>query len=506
MSTLNRSLIARLITGALVLTTAGSAIAETPVKGPQVAVNTPAKAEDKGGMGQNGAFKGNKLMYTTYFYTATEAVVHGYEKDTKVRIVSLEKGGTVWEGVVGPGETKLVPTGRGVFGFLSDKKANILVGTPSSCAVAGYWGRDVNGSQRSNHFYTQLPSSTSGLNAKVIVWAWDDVKLQVTALGKDKQLAEQTIKAGQYYEMDRAALDALGVSETLDIRADKNAISVQVYYDQGFFVPGQDGRMAGKLFRTFVGDITQGSNDLQLITYNVPSKITVKDLKSGEEIWKGTVEAHKIHRINLTNRYVQVTSEQEIGVAVAPYDGWPNYAEHHFAGGMEGTGIETEFTLSTPGELWLFSYYNDNPIRVTNEAGVEVWKGKLGPGQAAGLTPGMGVYHVKSSKGISVMGGASSCGAEYSPAAGMFAVDEALLKVVMELKEERRQAAVAQGRTITEAELAAPLTKEEAKKAAKKVNDYNAARKSAAGPAPAANAPTISADEAADRASQMVTY
>ena len=36
----------------------------------------------------------NKPMYTTYFYTAREAVIHGYEADTKVRVVSLEKRGT----------------------------------------------------------------------------------------------------------------------------------------------------------------------------------------------------------------------------------------------------------------------------------------------------------------------------------------------------------------------------------------------------------------------------
>lgn len=34
-----------------------------------------------------------KPLYTTYFYTAAEAVVHGYEKDTSVRIVSLEHKG-----------------------------------------------------------------------------------------------------------------------------------------------------------------------------------------------------------------------------------------------------------------------------------------------------------------------------------------------------------------------------------------------------------------------------
>ena len=32
---------------------------------------------------------GDRLMYTTYFYTANEAVIHGYQMGTGVRIVSL---------------------------------------------------------------------------------------------------------------------------------------------------------------------------------------------------------------------------------------------------------------------------------------------------------------------------------------------------------------------------------------------------------------------------------
>jgi hypothetical protein len=508
----------QLALGAAIFSISATAIAGEPLKeskGPPKGEEEPVtvaavKTDGKDPMGQTGAFKGNRLMYTTYFYTAAEAVVHGYEKDTKVRIVSMERGGTVWEGTVGPGETKLIPTGAGAFGFLSDKKATILVGTPSSCAVVGYWAFDQEGSARSDHFYTRLPSSTSGKNVRVVIWAWDDVRLQVAALGQDKKLTEKTLKAGEFIEYDRALLDTLG-NETLDVRADKRAISVQVYYDQGFSVPAQDGRQAGKLFRTYVGDITQGDNQLQLITYNVAANIKVKDIKTGEELYKGKVEPKKLHALKLKNRYVEVTSDQEINVAVDAYNEWPGYAEHHFSGGMEGTGIETEFVLSSPQELWLFSYYSDNPVRVTDLNGREIWSGKLGVGQAMGIRPGMGAYHVKSSKGISVMGGASACGGQYSPAAGMFAVDEALFKVVMEIKEQRVAAAKAQGRTLTEAELNAPLSKEEAKTASTKVNEYNAKRAKAKSSGPndapaAAAAPSISADEAADRAAQMVTY
>src|SRR5262245_40121134 len=57
--------------------------------------------------------EGSQLMYTTYFYTAAEAVVHGYEADTHIRVVSLADKGTVYQGVIGAGEAKLIPTGAG---------------------------------------------------------------------------------------------------------------------------------------------------------------------------------------------------------------------------------------------------------------------------------------------------------------------------------------------------------------------------------------------------------
>src|SRR5690242_19967888 len=64
--------------------------------------------------------EGSQLLYTTYFYTAGEAIIHGYEKDTNAKILSLDQGGkSIWSGTVGDGETVLVPTGQGVFGFQS---------------------------------------------------------------------------------------------------------------------------------------------------------------------------------------------------------------------------------------------------------------------------------------------------------------------------------------------------------------------------------------------------
>jgi hypothetical protein len=380
-----------------------------------------------------------KLLYTTYFYTSGEAVVHGYEDNTNAKILSLESGAVVWHGTVGEGETVNVPTGPGVFGFLSEKKASILIGTPSSCTAIGYFVKNQEGSFLSQKFYTQLPKSLSMQSAKVLAWAWEDAKLVVTDKTDKKELFNGSVKAGQYYELDAKALGTLG-SHVLEFNSDKKALSVQIYYDEGFVVPGKDGRASGRLFYTYVGDITTGENDLVMNAYDTPANVVVEDIQSKEVLYKGTIKANQVVPVTLTNRYVKVSSDSEISTTVMAYQHWQGiYAEHHFAMGAEGTGIENNFAMATSNELWLFSYFNDTKIKVINaDKKTSVWEGTLQAGNVQALQPGFGYYQVQSSAGISVMGGAAACDGEYSPAAGLFNIDEELLRVFnSEIREAR---------------------------------------------------------------------
>ena len=407
-----------------------------------------------------------KLTYTTYFYTAAEAIIHGFENDTKVRIISMEKKGTVYEGTIDRMQTRLIPTGRGVFSFVANKKASILVGTPTSCAVIGYWLRDQDGNSRARCLFTHTPSN-HGHNAdcRIVVWAWEDVKVDITDQNTQKKLAESVaIKAGKYHELKGEALNGID-SHVVSFQADKKAISVQVYYDEGFTVPSANGTGAGRLFYTYVGKITEGVNDLSMISYYVPAKVRVEDVNDGKEIWKGEIGKGKIHTLTLKGQHVKVTSDVDICVQVCPYEHYKTgYAEHHFGVGGEGTGIEPEFLLTTPGELWIFSYYPGNDVRVTDATnGKEVWSGKLGEGEVRDVHPGHGFFRVKASKGVGTMAGANCCGGEFSSATNQFAVDESLFKVVQEIREQRQAEAARTGQKLTNAELNAAPTAAEMK-------------------------------------------
>lgn len=413
-----------------------------------------------------------ELTYTTYFYTAGEAIIHGFENDTKVRIISMDKKGTVYTGTIDRMQTKTVETGAGVFSFVASKKASILVGTPTSCAVVGYWLRDQEGNFRAQQLFTQLPSSAADPDCRVVVWAWEDVKVDVNDYTADKILGSAEIKAGKYYELKQDVLAGIG-SHVVNFTADKPAISVQVYYDEGFTVPSSNGSNAGKLFYTYAGKITEGVNDVSMISYYTTAKVKVEDVNTGEEIWAGEVAKGDIHTLTLKERFVKVTSDVDISVQVVAYEHYKGgYAEHHLGNGGEGTGIETEFLITTPQELWIFAYYPGTDVRVVDvKTDREVWSGKLSEGEVRGVHPGHGFYRVTASKGVATMAGASSCGCQFSSAANQFAVDEALFKVVQEIREARIEQAAKNGEKLSEEQLNAPLSDLETKQANQAVRD-----------------------------------
>ena len=428
-------------------------------------------------------------LYTTYFYTAGEAIVHGYEDGTKVRVVSMEKRGTIWEGTVKAGETRLVQTGQGVFGFMADKKATILVGTPSSCTVVGYFFKDENGSFKSTHFFGQLPNN-AGPREHFTIWAYEASFVKVLVDGKEVKSVE--LPAGGFYDFHGAELQKLA-GRTVELKATNKGVAAQVYYDEGFMVPADNGRGSGKRFMTYVGTETTGENDLNVIAQGLDANVKVRNLKTNATLFEGKVKKGGLKTLTLKDVFVEVTSDVPVNAVVAGFEHFKGgYAEHHFQTGLEGAGIENEFLMTTSGELWVFSYFSGNEITVEDaRTGKQIFKGSANAGQVHGLKPGFGLFRVKGSKGLSVMGGASTCGADFSPAGSMFAVDEALIHVVAQVRDERIKAAEASGRKLTDQELNAPMT-------AREYDTY--APKAAAGPVPAKS---LSLDEANERAAKF---
>ena len=75
-----------------------------------------------------------------------------------------------------------------------------------------------------------------------------------------------------------------------------------------------------------------------------------------------------------------------------------------------------------------------------------MYDGKLAAGTGHQVSVGNGLFRVHGTKGMSVMGGASNCGADYSPAAGMFAVDDEMMQVLAQVQQARTVQSAARDR------------------------------------------------------------
>jgi hypothetical protein len=411
-----------------------------------------------------------------------------------------------------------VHTGKGVFGFLSDKKASVLVGTPSSCAVVGYFLKDQEGRYRSQRFFTQLPSRTAYGDERVLVWAYEPTFAEIIDRKSGKVIKSGKLTPGEFLELT-GNTELIG-NRVLEIRASGPSIGVEVYYDEGFIVPSTTGQGAGKDFYLYAGKITNQVNDVNVIAQTGDAQVTITDLRTRHQLWKGTVKKGAIHSLTVAQSYLRVQSDVPVNVVVAAFAHLQaGYAEHHFGTGIEGQSIDNDFLITTSGELWLFSYYDRNPVTVTDaRTGRAVFEGVLGAGGVRGLDSGFGLFRVKSRLGMSVMGGASACGADYSPAAGLFAVDDAVFDVVTQVRAERLQEAKAQGKALSPAAAAAPITAAEYQRYQTRAARASAAARPvvvagrraadaaapAASPAPApATPPRLSLEEVNQRAATM---
>lgn len=88
--------------------------------------------------------------------------------------------------------------------------------------------------------------------------------MQLFLKGQPKPFKTAELSAGGFLDLSGAELSKIA-GQTIEVKATHEGVSAQVYYDEGFMVPADNGRGSGKRFLTYVGTITQGVNDLNVI-------------------------------------------------------------------------------------------------------------------------------------------------------------------------------------------------------------------------------------------------
>lgn len=356
--------------------------------------------------------------YLSYFYTFDEAILFSYSNSTYF-IVKNSVGGTVWNGTLDSGNHMHLTPGEGIYSVKASQPYTILVGAAQTQNVVGYYTIDVNGKGTSKDIYTYIPPPNHlYAKSKFTIFAYsNNTDVKITDASTKATLWQGKLNQSQHFSQDLS--NATWQNKYVHIQS-TYPVSALCYLDQGFIVPSSTGLFTGTTFYTFVSNITNGNNELNVIGYNNDAWVTISNTESQVLIWNGTLNQGETHSEVFTKQtYLTVTSNRNIAVTVDPYQTWPlMYQAALYAADSNGTLIGKQFftTARGGGYLYVFAYHDSTHVTVTDQTTHSlIWNGTLNEMQFYTKTVSHSTYCVTSDKEVALLQGYGEWSAMFAP-------------------------------------------------------------------------------------------
>ena len=363
------------------------------------------------------------LEYTSYTYTHSDILLFAYNNSTNFEV--YYSGGTLlWSGTLNAGQHRSLTPGAGVYLVAASQPFSVNVGDALSDYVWGYYAVDQYGRGLSTLMHTwQAAWDDSAYDPHFVVFAYqDDTDIEVRNSTSQALIWSGRLDEGQHYDNTQLS----GVFLTVSASKPVSALS---YTDQGYYVPASNGTFAGNKFYTFVGDsATSGyywAEDLNLVAYESTS-IVVSDTSTGTPLWSGVLNPGQVYSIpDLNGRYITVQSSGRIAVSVSPFASYSDGYYYHsiYAQDSSGTGIGSQFFMPTiphnssvTCRLIVFSYTDNNAVRVQTASGQTVFDGTLNQAAMQTIYPVFTVYTITGSGELSaLLDCGDAAGAAFAP-------------------------------------------------------------------------------------------
>ena len=356
--------------------------------------------------------------YLSYFYTFDEAILFSYSEGTYF-VVENSAAMTVWNGTLDRGNHMRLTPGEGIYSVKASQPYTILAGAAETQNVVGYYATDVNGRGTSEDVYTYIPPPNSLYpESRFTIFAYvNDTAVTVTDVSTEAILWQGTLNQSQHFSQGLS--NATWQNKYVHIQS-TYPVSALCYLDQGFIVPSSTGLFTGTMFYTFVGNITNGNNDLNVIGYSNDTWVAISNTESKSLIWNGTLNAGETHgEVFSKQTYLTVTSNRSIAVTVDPYQSWPiMYVAALYAADFNGALIGKQFftTARGGGYLYVFAYHDSTYVTVTDQATHSlIWNGTLNEMQFHKKTVSHSTYSVTSDKEVAVLEGYEEWSAMFVP-------------------------------------------------------------------------------------------
>jgi hypothetical protein len=346
------------------------------------------------------------LEYTSYTYTHSDILLFSYYSGTYFEVYR-SGGSLLWNGTLNSGQHYSLTPGAGVYLVAASQPFSVNVGDALSSYVWGYYAVDQYGRGVSTLLHTwQAVWDSSLYDPHFVVFAYQDsTDVEVRDSSSQALIWSGRLNEGQHY----ANTELNGVFLTVSASKPVAALS---YTDQGYYVPASNGTFTGNRFHAYIGNAQSWAEDLNLIAYE-SSSILVTDTSTGGSIWSGVLNPGQVSSIpNLNGRYVTIQSSGRIAVSVSPFASWSGGGYYHtiYARDSTGTGIGSQFfvptiphTASVACRFIVFSYTDNNVVRVQTASGQTVFNGTLNQAAVQTITPVYTVYTITGSGELSTM-------------------------------------------------------------------------------------------------------
>jgi hypothetical protein len=346
------------------------------------------------------------LEYTSYTYTHSDILLFSYNNSTNFEVY-YSGGALLWSGTLNAGQHRSLTPGAGVYLVAASQPFSVNVGDALSDYVWGYYAIDQYGQGLSTLLHTwQAAWDNSTYDPHFVVFAYqDNTDIEVRNSTSQALIWSGRLNEGQHYDNTQLSGMFLTVSAS-------KPVSALSYTDQGYYVPASNGTFTGNKFYTFVGNSGSWTEDLNLVAYESTS-IDVFDTSTGAPLWSGVLNPGQVSSIpGLNGRYITVQSSGRIAVSVSPFASYSDGYYYHsiYAQDSSGTGIGSQFFVPTiphnstvTCRLIIFSYTDNNAVRVQTTSGQTVFDGTLSQAAVQTIYPEFTVYTITGSGELSAL-------------------------------------------------------------------------------------------------------
>lgn len=367
------------------------------------------------------ALQGNPSLdipngHVSFIFTVGDVVFFSYSDGTLFELYD-DTDTLIWNNgglPVDKGGSAVVSGITGAFKAVGSQTFAVLSGDPITNSVCGYYAMNAGGFGTGMEFFTWVPVLYD--HAEFVVFGYHpNTEVTVSYTDTGVVIDSFVLNDGEHWNTSTLSASMLHVEAN-------QPVSVLTAYDQGYFVPADDGLWSGQKFHTYVSNTGGWGADMTVICYEDNTNVEIINSDTLAPVWSGMLNSGEVHVESYplgSGEYFTITTDNTCSVSCQP---WVTFTSSYHQGAYipdrTGSGVGTNFIGSSldGGILQVLAYQDGTTVDVFDSASnTFISSVMLDAGQSQDVNPGNGMYRIRSDKIVSIWSGWGTFSADFAP-------------------------------------------------------------------------------------------